>query len=103
MRQRRGTIMEVVIASGGRTLSCTFFNRRSRAAWWQAVPGCRRKVTAFRGKLQLTQPDMMIFGDDEDDGDDAADQFAGALLPIYPATTKLPSWKIARCVRRCWT
>ena len=101
MRQRRGTIMEVVIASGGRTLSCTFFNRRFQGSLVAGRTGLfAGKVTAFRGKLQLTQPDMMIFGDDEDDGDDAADQFAGALLPIYPATTKLPSWKIARCVRQ---
>jgi ATP-dependent DNA helicase RecG len=104
MRQRRGTIVEVVIASGGRTLSCTFFNQR----WITGRLEVGRtglfagKVSAFRGKLQLNQPDMMIFGadDDGDDGPGAVDEFAGALLPIYPATTKLPSWKIARCVRQ---
>ena len=100
MRQRRGTIMEVVIASGGRTLSCTFFNRRFQGSLVAGKVGMfSGKVTAFRGKLQLNQPDMMIFGED-DDGEGAADQFAGALLPIYPATTKLQSWKIARCVRQ---
>jgi ATP-dependent DNA helicase RecG len=104
MRQRRGTLVEVVIASGGRTLSCTFFNQR----WITGRLEVGRtglfagKVTAFRGKLQLNQPDMMIFGadDDGDDGPGSVDEFAGALLPIYPATTKLPSWKIARCVRQ---
>jgi ATP-dependent DNA helicase RecG len=100
MRQRRGTIMEVVIASGGRTLSCTFFNRRFQGSLVAGKVGMfSGKVSAFRGKLQLNQPDMMIFGED-DDGEGAADQFAGALLPIYPATTKLQSWKIARCVRQ---
>ncbi|HEY9418039.1 MAG TPA: ATP-dependent DNA helicase RecG, partial [Pseudonocardia sp.] len=104
MRQRRGTLVEVVIASGGRTLSCTFFNQRwitgrlevGRAGLFAG------KVSAFRGKLQLNQPDMMIFGADDDgeDGPGSVDEFAGALLPIYPATTKLPSWKIARCVRQ---
>jgi ATP-dependent DNA helicase RecG len=100
MRQRRGTIMEVVIASGGRTLSCTFFNRRFQGSLVAGKVGMfSGKVTAFRGKLQLTQPDMMIFGEDDDDAG-AVDQFAGALLPIYPATSKLQSWKIARCVRQ---
>jgi ATP-dependent DNA helicase RecG len=100
MRQRRGTIMEVVIASGGRTLSCTFFNRRFQGSLVAGKVGMfSGKVTAFRGKLQLNQPDMMIFGEDDDDAG-AVDQFAGALLPIYPATTKLQSWKIARCVRQ---
>ncbi|WP_028924824.1 ATP-dependent DNA helicase RecG [Pseudonocardia acaciae] len=99
MRQRRGTLMEVVIESGGRTLSCTFFNRRYHGNLAAGRVGLfAGKVTAFRGKLQLNQPDMMIFG--EDDDLDAVDQFAGALVPIYPATTKLPSWKIARCVRQ---
>ncbi len=103
MRQRRGTLVEVVIASGGRTLSCTFFNQRWIAGRLDAgrVGLFAGKVTAFRGKLQLNQPDMMIFG--ADDGEDEVgviDEFAGALLPIYPATTKLPSWKIARCVRQ---
>jgi ATP-dependent DNA helicase RecG len=103
MRARKGSVTEVVIASGGRTLSCTFFNRRYQG---NLMPGrlglFAGKVGAFRGKLQLTHPDMMIFGADDGDGDelDAVDQFAGALLPIYPATTKLPSWKIARCVRQ---
>jgi ATP-dependent DNA helicase RecG len=98
MRQRRGTLMEVVIASGGRTLSCTFFNRRFQGSLVAGKTGLfAGKVTAFRGKLQLNQPDMMIFGEDDDEPD-SVDRFAGALLPIYPATTKLPSWKIARCV-----
>jgi ATP-dependent DNA helicase RecG len=101
MRQRKGTMMEVVIASGGRTLSCTFFNRRYQGNLVAGRVGLfAGKVTAFRGKLQLNQPDMMIFGEDGDGGTDAVDDFAGALLPIYPATTKLPSWKIARCVRQ---
>ncbi|HEY2204112.1 MAG TPA: ATP-dependent DNA helicase RecG [Pseudonocardia sp.] len=106
MRQRRGTIMEVVIASGGRTLSCTFFNRRFQGSLVAGRTGLfAGKVTAFRGKLQLNQPDMMIFGTDPEDGTgsedgDVVEDFAGALLPIYPATTKLQSWKIARCVRQ---
>ncbi len=104
MRQRRGTLVEVVIESGGRSLSCTFFNQRWITGRLEAgrTGLFAGKVSAFRGKLQLNQPDMMIFGadDDGDEVDSAADEFAGAMLPIYPATTKLPSWKIARCVRQ---
>jgi ATP-dependent DNA helicase RecG len=102
MRQRRGNITEVVIASGGRTLGLTFFNRYRHGMAAGKVGLFSGKVTAFRGKLQLTQPDVMIFGaDGDDEGADELDsvaRFAGALLPIYPATAKLASWKIARCV-----
>jgi ATP-dependent DNA helicase RecG len=98
MRQRKGTIMEVVIAAGNRTLSCTFFNRRYEGELVAGRTGLfAGKVTAYRGKMQLNWPDMMIF-DSAEGGD--ADEFAGTLVPIYPATTKLASWKIAQCVRQ---
>ena len=97
MRQRRGSVMDVVIASGGRTLSCTFFNRSFSGGMTVGRVGLfAGKVSAFRGKIQLTNPDMLIFGAEEEQ--DSADQFAGSLVPIYPATAKLASWRIARCV-----
>ncbi|GAA5159404.1 ATP-dependent DNA helicase RecG [Pseudonocardia eucalypti] len=100
MRQRRGTIMDVVIGSGSHRLSCTFFNRRFQGDLVAGRTGLfSGKVTAFRGKLQLNQPDMMIFKGDGDELDEL-DEFAGAIFPIYPATTKLASWQVARCVRQ---
>ena len=35
---------------------------------------------------------------DGDDVDSAVAEFAGKFLPMYPASAKLPSWKIAQCI-----
>ena len=35
---------------------------------------------------------------DGQDVDTAIEGFAGRYLPVYPATSKLPSWKIAKCM-----
>ncbi|MBV9313262.1 MAG: ATP-dependent DNA helicase RecG [Pseudonocardia sp.] len=103
MLARKGKVAEVVITSGGRTLTLTFFNARGivRRLKVGTVGLFAGKVTEFRGNLQLTHPAMILFGGDQEDSDiDEVDEFAGSLLPIYSATTKLPSWKIARCVRQ---
>jgi ATP-dependent DNA helicase RecG len=61
------------------------------------------KVTRFRDKLQLNSPDYILMGDTDSDDPASAEErvqdFAGALLPVYPAAAGLPSWTIARCVR----
>ncbi|HST49491.1 ATP-dependent DNA helicase RecG, partial [Jatrophihabitans sp.] len=56
----------------------------------------------FRNKLQLNSPDYILLGETGPDDPEAEEQlqdFAGALLPVYPAAAGLPSWTIARCVR----
>jgi ATP-dependent DNA helicase RecG len=35
---------------------------------------------------------------DGSDVDSAVEDFAGKYLPVYPASSKLPSWKIAQCL-----
>ncbi|HWE89604.1 MAG TPA: DEAD/DEAH box helicase, partial [Pseudonocardiaceae bacterium] len=103
MRSRRGTILDVRITDGLRSLSCTFFNQAWRER--ELLPGRRGlfagKVTAFRGQLQLANPEYQLL----DGADNAADEstveeFANALIPVYPAAAGLPSWSIARCVRQ---
>jgi ATP-dependent DNA helicase RecG len=100
-RQKKGTLVEVVIGDGsGGELSCTFFNqpwreKQLRPGRWGLFAG---KVGRFRGKLQLTQPTCVLL-DAEEEGEDAVEEFAGALIPIYPATAKLPTWTIAGCIR----
>ena len=54
------------------------------------------KVSTFAGKRQLAHPEFKLLG--ADDADKAA-EFAGELIPVYPATRDLPSWEIERCVR----
>jgi ATP-dependent DNA helicase RecG len=56
------------------------------------------KVGLFKGKRQLAHPDYLLIPEG-DNLDAAIGDFAGRYLPVYPATSKLPSWKIAQCVR----
>jgi ATP-dependent DNA helicase RecG len=104
MRARRGTMLEVTISddSGG-VLTCTFFNqawreRDLKTGRWGLFAG---KVTEFRGKRQLNGPDYMLL-DADSDSDSAAsevEEFAGAIIPVYPASANLPTWNIGKAVR----
>jgi ATP-dependent DNA helicase RecG len=99
MRQKRGWISEVVITDGKRTLDCTFFNQPHHKKSLQ--PGTSAlfagKVSLYRNKLQLTNPDYQLMTEDTDD--EAVDQFTG-LIPVYPAAASVQSWQIAKCVRQ---
>ncbi len=100
MRQRRGTILEVVITDGSRTLDCKFFNFRQFQ--FRVPVGASAlfagKVSVYRNKLQLTNPDYQPL-EEEQEADEAIDDFVG-LIPVYPAAAKVQSWQIAKCVRQ---
>ena len=102
MKSRRGTIVEARITDGHRSLSCTFFNQAWRER--ELIPGKRGmfagKVTAFREQLQLSHPEYQLFDSEATDVGTAAEEFASALLPVYPSAQGLPSWSIARCVKQ---
>jgi ATP-dependent DNA helicase RecG len=102
MKSRRGTLLEARITDGHQSLNCTFFNQAWRER--ELLPGrlgmFAGKVTAFRNQLQLAHPEYQLFTDDDSDPDSAVAEFAGALIPVYPAAQGLPSWSIARCVRQ---
>ncbi|MFR9729722.1 ATP-dependent DNA helicase RecG [Saccharopolyspora sp. MS10] len=103
MRSRRGTIVEARITDGHRSLTCTFFNQAWRER--ELVPGRQGmfagKVTAYRGSFQLAHPEYQLFdGEDAGQAGSAAEEFAGALIPVYPSAQGLPSWSLARCVRQ---
>lgn len=97
---RKGVIVETVVTDGRAKLILTFFNQ----AWREKDLREGRqglfagKVGIFKGKRQLSHPDYLLIPDG-DDVDSAIGDFAGRYLPVYPATAKLPSWKIAQCVR----
>jgi ATP-dependent DNA helicase RecG len=99
MRQRNGSLLEVVLGDGRGTLTLTFFNQ----AWRERNLRVGRrglfagKVTAFKDVLQLNSPDYQLLGEAADG--EAIEEFASALIPVYPATAGLPSWTIAKCVR----
>jgi ATP-dependent DNA helicase RecG len=98
MRNRPGKLVEVMVEiAGGTEVRCTFFNRRWKGDLTVGKTGLfAGKLGWYRGKWQLTWPEMMLF---EADNAGGVDDFAGALVPIYPATTKLASWQIAAAVR----
>lgn len=101
MRSRRGTIVEARITDGHRSMTCTFFNQAWRER--ELLPGRQGmfagKVTAYRNQLQLAHPEYQLFTGD-DDAHSVAEEFASALIPVYPSAQGLPSWSIARCVRQ---
>jgi ATP-dependent DNA helicase RecG len=99
LRGRKGTILEVVVTDGKAKLSLTFFNQ----AWRERDLRVGRqglfagKVGIFNGKRQLSHPDYELIPDGSD-VDSAISEFAGKYLPVYPATAKMPSWKVAQCI-----
>lgn len=98
-----GQRLEVVITDGSGRLQLVFFGRGVHKPHKDLVPGTRAmfagKVSLFNRKLQLAHPAYELLRRSPDDtGGDAVDSWAGALIPIYPATAKLESWKIAKAV-----
>lgn len=109
-----GNLVEVRITDGTGQLTLTFFNQPWRQR--ELRPGVRGtfagKVTRFQSTLQLQHPDYSLFEESQYERDDleaglkAPDEFDEAAarawaqqpVPIYPATTKLPSWVIAQAV-----
>ncbi|MEO5314093.1 ATP-dependent DNA helicase RecG [Pseudarthrobacter sp. CC12] len=119
MQARRGTITDVIVSDddgkqglrlvGGRdytgkvpgTLKISFFN--GFKAKNELLQGRRAlfsgRVTSFKGKLGLTNPDFQLLDEDpfSDAGKDPG-KLAAMPIPVYPATAKLPSWKIQKVI-----
>jgi len=102
MRQRRGSILEAKISDGTGILTLTFFNQKWREN--DLRPGRRGifagKVGDYRGNRQLAHPDYELFDDETPITADAAaaKRWAEAPIPIYPATSTLASWQLAKSV-----
>ena len=100
LQGRKGSILEVIVTDGSAKMSLTFFNQ----AWREKELRVGRqglfagKVGVFNGKRQLAHPDYEMVPDGSD-VDSAVADFAGKFLPVYPANSKLLSWKIAQCVK----
>ena len=95
----RGQRLEVTITDGSGRIQLVFFGKGVHKPHKDLLPGTRAmfagKVSLFNRKLQLAHPAYELL---RGDADEAVDTWAGALIPIYPATTKLESWKIAKAV-----
>jgi ATP-dependent DNA helicase RecG len=101
--RRKGGILEVIVTDGNARLLLTFFNQ----VWREKELKVGRdglfagKITLFNGKRQLAHPEYHLIPESIDDGkstDEMIEKFAGRLIPIYPATAKLPSWKIEQSI-----
>ena len=99
MRNRKGTITEVIVTDGNAKLSLTFFRKPFGVKLTKGAVGLfAGKVSSFRGQPQLTHPECSIL----DGGDldiDAVAAYATEIIPVYPATAALSSWKISKAIR----
>ncbi|WP_136037006.1 ATP-dependent DNA helicase RecG [Microbacterium sp. K35] len=106
MRNRPGAMVDVVIGDGVGRMSLTFFAKNIGAAEWRSndlAVGRRGvfsgKVGEFNGVTQFAHPEYELF-DDEDAARRRADARAAVPIPIYPATSAIQTWQIARLVGR---
>ncbi|MFI1976088.1 ATP-dependent DNA helicase RecG [Streptomyces wedmorensis] len=98
----RGQRLEVTITDGSGRLQLVFFGKGVHKPHKDLLPGTRAmfsgRVSLFNRRLQLAHPAYELLRGDGDESADSVGTWAGALIPIYPATTKLESWKIAKAV-----
>ncbi|MDL5487610.1 ATP-dependent DNA helicase RecG [Microbacterium wangruii] len=99
MRNRRGSILEVVISDGQGALTLTFFNQAWRLN--ELTPGRRGifsgKVGIYRGAQQFAHPDYQLF-EDEAVARVTAQTRSTEPVPIYPATGTVASWQVKKTV-----
>ncbi|MFI6448145.1 ATP-dependent DNA helicase RecG [Kitasatospora sp. NPDC050543] len=97
-KARRGDRLEVVVTDGRGRLSLVFFNQGWRQK--ELRPGAQGlfagKVGLFNRTRQLAAPDYQLL--DESEGSGAVEKFAGRMIPVYPASAQVPTWKLAQCV-----
>ena len=96
---RKGNLLEVIVTDGTAKMSLTFFNQawREKDLRVGASGLFAGKVGSFNGKRQLSHPDYEMIPDGND-VDGAVEGFAGKYLPLYPSSSKLPSWKVAQSI-----
>ncbi|MHB9758581.1 ATP-dependent DNA helicase RecG [Streptomyces sp. BYX5S] len=99
----RGQRLEVTITDGSGQLQLVFFGRGIHKPHKDLLPGTRAmfagKASVFNRKMQLAHPAyQLLTAESSEDAAETVGSWAGALLPIYPATAKLESWKIAKAV-----
>lgn len=103
--------LEAILTDGRGYLNVTFFGRAPLVKYWESElsKGVRGifvgKIGSFRGEPQLSHPQFVmldaqggIVGSSEEKRLLAALSQSG-LVGMYPATSKLPTWQIAECVR----
>jgi len=99
----KGQRLEVTITDGNGRLQLVFFGNGVHKPHKELLPGTRAmfagKVSVFNRRLQLAHPAYELLRGDSEEADETVETWAGALIPIYPATAKLESWKIGKAVQ----
>jgi ATP-dependent DNA helicase RecG len=99
----KGQRLEVTITDGSGRLQLVFFGNGVHKPHKELLPGTRAmfagKVSVFNRRLQLAHPAYELLHGADDDAAETAETWAGALIPIYPATAKLESWKIGKAMQ----
>lgn len=98
----KGQRLEVTITDGSGRLQLVFFGAGVHKPHKELLPGTRAlfagRVSVFNRRLQLAHPAYELLRGD-DDAEETVESWAGALIPIYPATAKLESWKIGKALQ----
>ena len=98
IRTRKGSILEIVVTDGHEKLKIAFFNQawRERELKVGQKALFAGKISTFKGIKQLAHPDYELVP--EVGSDEAVAAFAGRYIPIYPSSTRIPSWKLAKSI-----
>ncbi|MGW0188219.1 ATP-dependent DNA helicase RecG [Streptomyces sp. NPDC003362] len=96
----KGQRLEVTITDGSGRLQLVFFGNGVHKPLKELLPGTHAmfagRVSVFNRRLQLAHPAYELL---RGDSEETVETWAGALIPIYPATAKLESWKIGKAVQ----
>ena len=99
MKNRRGNLTEVTVTDGRGTLTLAFFGQPWREK--EMKPGLHGlfagQVSSYGRKRQLIHPDCELLGT-ADPGTEMAAEHAAQIIPVYPATREMASWKIAKAI-----
>ena len=99
MKNRRGNLTEVTVTDGRGTLTLAFFGQPWREK--EMKPGLHGlfagQVSSYGRKRQLIHPDCELLGT-ADPGTEMAEEHAAQIIPVYPATREMASWKIAKAI-----
>ncbi|NUP18597.1 MAG: ATP-dependent DNA helicase RecG [Streptomyces sp.] len=99
----KGQRLEVTITDGSGRLQLVFFGHGVHKPHKELLPGTRAmfagKVSVFNRRLQLAHPAYELLRGADDEAAESVETWAGALIPLYPATAKLESWKIGKAIQ----
>ena len=99
----KGQRLEVTITDGSGRLQLVFFGAGVHKPHKELLPGTRAmfagKVSVFNRRLQLAHPAYELLRGADNEAVETVETWAGALIPIYPATAKLESWKIGKAIQ----